>query len=69
MPKQLKKGDRVEWGTSQGKTHGRVEKKVTSKTQVGGHTARASEDDPQYVVKSEKTGKRAVHKPGALERG
>ena len=28
---------------------------------------RASEDDPQYLVKSEKSGGEAVHKPGALE--
>jgi len=68
MAKQLKKGDRVEWGTSQGKTQGEVEKKVTSKTQIEGHTAKASKDDPQYVVKSEKSGKQAVHKPGSLKK-
>jgi hypothetical protein len=27
---------------------------------------RASADDPQYLVKSDKTGKEAVHKPSAL---
>ena len=68
MAKDLKKGDRVEWGTSQGKTQGKVEKKVTSETQIEGHTAKASKDDPQYVVKSEKTGKKAVHKPASLEK-
>ncbi len=68
MAKQLKKGDRVEWGTSQGKTQGEVEKKVTSKTQIEGHTAKASKDDPQYVVKSKKSGKQAVHKPGSLKK-
>jgi hypothetical protein len=27
----------------------------------------ASEDEPQYKVKSDKTGREAVHKPEALE--
>ena len=27
---------------------------------------KASQDEPQYLVKSDKTGKEAVHKPGAL---
>ena len=29
---------------------------------------RASKDDPQYLVKSEKSGGEAVHKPGALKK-
>jgi hypothetical protein len=29
---------------------------------------KASEDDPQYLVKSDKSGKEAVHKPGALHK-
>ena len=65
----LKKGDEVKWGTSQGKTTGTVEKKVTSETKIKGHVAKASKDEPQYVVKSEKTGAKAVHKPGDLKKG
>ena len=37
-----KKGDKVSWGTSQGKTEGVVEKIVTSTTKVKGHTAKAT---------------------------
>ena len=66
--KNLKKGDRVEWNTSQGKTTGEVKRTLTSKTEVEGHTAKATEDDPQYLVESEKTGKRAAHKPDALKK-
>jgi hypothetical protein len=29
---------------------------------------RASKDEPQYLVRSEKSGGTAVHKPGALTR-
>lgn len=63
----FKKGDAVEWGTSQGKTTGKVEKKLTSSTQIKGHSVKVSSENPQYLVKSDKTGKEAAHKPDALE--
>jgi hypothetical protein len=65
---ELKKGDKVEWNTSQGKTHGTVEKKVTKETKVGGTTLKGSHDDPVYVVKSDKSGKEAGHKRDALDK-
>ena len=68
MTKTLKKGDKVEWDTSQGKTHGVVERKLTSDTQIKGHTAKATKDDPQYLVKSDKSGKEAAHKPDELKK-
>ena len=66
--KNLHKGDHVEWDTAGGKTEGTVEKRVTSKTEVKGHTAKATKDDPQYVVKTDESEKKAVHKPDELER-
>ena len=68
MAKSLEQGDQVAWQTSQGETQGTVEKKVTSPTRIKGHEVKATEDDPQYVVQSDKTGARAAHKPGALKR-
>jgi hypothetical protein len=68
MAKDLKKGDKVSWNTSQGKTHGTVEKKQTSETRIKSHTVKASKDDPQYIVKSDKSGNKAAHKPEALEK-
>jgi len=50
----------------QGKTRGTVKKKLTSNTEVGGQKITASEDDPRYLVESEKSGKQAAHKPDAL---
>jgi hypothetical protein len=35
---------------------------------VKGHTAKATKDDPQVLVKSSKTGKEALHKPAALKK-
>lgn len=68
MTKTLKAGDKVSWETSQGRTKGKVVRKQTSPTTIKGHTVKASPDDPQYIVKSEKTGARAAHKPGALRK-
>lgn len=68
MTKELKKGDKVEWDTSQGKTHGTVEKKQTTETHIKGHKVAATKDDPQYIVKSDKSGAKAAHKPDALKK-
>ena len=66
MAKSFSKGDKVEWNTSGGKTSGKVVEKLTEATEVAGHHVAASEDDPQYLVESEKSGKQAAHKPEAL---
>jgi hypothetical protein len=68
MEKALQPGDRVSWQTSQGKTTGRVVKKVTKPTKIKTHKVAASKAAPQYIVKSEKSGKRAAHKPRALKK-
>ncbi|WP_017318721.1 hypervirulence associated TUDOR domain-containing protein [Mastigocladopsis repens] len=68
MTDELNKGDKVKWNTSQGETTGKVEKKLTSATDIKGHHVAASEDNPEYLVKSDKTGKQAAHKPDALEK-
>jgi len=65
---EFKKGDRVEWNSHGSKAVGTVEKKITSETEAGGRTVKASEEEPQYLVKSEKSGGTAVHKPGALKK-
>ena len=60
------KGDQVTWKSHGGEAEGTVEKKITEDTEEAGRTVRASKDDPQYLVKSEKSGGEAVHKPSAL---
>lgn len=69
MPKTFKPGDKVTWGSSGSEIEGTVEKKVTSETHIKGHTAKATKADPQYVVKSDKSGKEAVHKPDDMKKG
>ncbi|UOY00898.1 DUF2945 domain-containing protein [Blastococcus sp. PRF04-17] len=59
-------GDHVSWKTHGTTTEGTVERKITSDTEASGRTVRASPDEPQYEVTSDKSGRTAVHKPGAL---
>ena len=66
MADELKPGDHVTWRSHGGEAEGEVERKITSDTEAGGRTVRASKDDPQYLVRSEKSGGEAVHKPSAL---
>ena len=68
MSKEFKKGDEVKWDSSGGTSKGEVVEKVTKTAKVKGHTAKASKDEPQYRVKSEKSGKEAIHKPEELRK-
>ncbi len=68
MSKEFKKGDKVSWQSHGNTVPGTVEKKITSDTETAGRTVRASKDEPQYKVTSDKTGKDAVHKPESLKK-
>ena len=68
MARKLRKGDRVEWNTPQGRTEGVVQKVVTKDTRVRGTRLRGSEEDPVYVVRSSRSGRQAGHKTVALRR-
>ena len=68
MAKSLKAGDKVSWDSSGGHSIGKVVKKQTSPTQIKGHKVAASKDNPEYIVKSDKSGKTAAHKPSQLKK-
>lgn len=68
MAKDRKPGDRVEWDSSAGHSVGRVVRKQTSPTTIKGHEVAASPDNPEYIVRSDKSGAQAAHKPGALKK-
>lgn len=68
MSKVLKTGDHVEWNTSQGKTSGVVQKKLTSPRKIKEHKVAASPSHPEYLVKTEKSGKLAAHKATGLRK-
>ncbi|OBH81992.1 hypothetical protein A5681_23925 [Mycobacterium scrofulaceum] len=66
--KEFHKGDKVEWKSHGSTVRGTVEAEITSDTEAAGRTVRASKNEPQYQVRSDKTGADAVHKPSALRR-
>jgi hypothetical protein len=66
--KRLRAGDTVSWNTSQGRTTGKVVKKQTRATAIKTHKVAASKDNPEYIVESAKSGKRAAHKASALKK-
>jgi hypothetical protein len=68
MAKDLKKGDKVEWETSQGKTQGVVKKKLTSPTKIKDHKVSASKENPEFLVETTKSKKKAAHKPASLKK-
>jgi hypothetical protein len=69
MPAKIKTGDSVRWNTSQGETRGKVVRKLTRSTKIKGHTAKPSSKNPEYLVRSKKSGKTAAHKASALKKG
>jgi hypothetical protein len=65
---KLRKGDEVSRRSHGATVEGEVVEEITEDTQAAGRTVRASKDDPQYRVRSDNSGKDAVHKPGALRK-
>jgi hypothetical protein len=65
---RFKVGDHVGWNSEAGRVSGTIVKVHTSDFDYKGHTHRASKDDPQYEIKSDKTDHIAAHKGGALTR-
>ncbi len=61
-------GDEMTWKSHGGEAVGKVKKKITSDTKAAKRQVRASDEDPQYLVKSDKSGGEAVHKRSALKK-
>ncbi len=73
MTSEFKKGERVSWNTPQGETSGTVVEKITTETRVKGGKdkgalVKGSAEEPRYLVESEKSGKQAGHRAGALKK-
>lgn len=68
MTKSFKKGDRVEWNSSGGKSIGVIKEVITEPTDFKNHHFEASPDKPEYLVESEKSGQEAIHKAEALRK-
>ncbi len=65
---RFKVGDHVRWNSEAGHVTGRIVKVHTHDTDYKGHRRRASPDDPQYEIESDKTDHVAMHKGSALSK-
>ena len=68
MTHELKVGDHVEWNSEAGHVRGTIKKKVTSAIKFKTYTVRATAEEPQYSIKSDKTDHMAMHKGAALKK-
>lgn len=68
MPEQFAIGDHVEWNSEAGRVSGKIIKKITSEIEFHGYKVHASEAEPQYLIKSDKTDHEAMHKGSALKK-
>jgi DNA-3-methyladenine glycosylase II len=68
MKPEFKVGDHVEWNSEAGHVRGTIKKKVTSAITFKTYTVRASKEEPQYLIKSDKTDHMAMHKGSALKK-
>lgn len=59
-------GDHVSWNSEAGRVSGHISKVHKRDFQYKGHTHRASEEEPQYEIKSDKSDHVAAHKESAL---
>jgi hypothetical protein len=66
MATDFKKGDHVEWNSEAGRVRGTIQKKVTREIVFKGYRRHASKEEPQYIIKSDKTDHLAIHKGSAL---
>jgi len=68
MTKTFKLGDHVRWNSEAGWVSGTIIAVHSRDFDFKGYTHHASEDDPQYEIKSDKTDHIAAHKGAALHR-
>ena len=68
MTDDFKTGDHVEWNSEAGRVRGTIKKKLISEITFKGYTVHASKEEPQYLIKSDKTDHLAMHKGSALRK-
>lgn len=68
MSAKFKVGDRVRWNSEAGYVTGKIIRVHKKDTGYKGYTHHATEQDPQYEIKSDKTDHVAMHKGPALHK-
>ncbi len=67
MARKFKIGDHVRWNSEAGHVTGTIIAVHTSDFSYKGYIHHATESDPQYEIKSDKTDHIAAHKGSALD--
>jgi Hypervirulence associated proteins TUDOR domain len=68
MTKSFEIGDHVRWNSEAGHVSGRIIKIHTRDTNYKGYVHHATEVEPQFEIKSDKTDHIAIHKGTALRK-
>jgi hypothetical protein len=68
MANRFKVGDHVGWNSEAGHVTGKIIKLHTRDTDYKGYLHHASDDEPQYEIKSDRTEHVAMHKGPALRK-
>ena len=68
MSTEFAVGDHVSWNSEAGRVSGTITEVHTADFDYKGHRRRASQDEPQYEIASDKTDHIAAHKESALRR-
>jgi uncharacterized protein (DUF488 family) len=68
MSHDFKVGDHVEWNSEAGRVRGTIKKRITAEMKFKNYIVHASKDQPQYLIKSDKTDHLAMHKGTALKK-
>lgn len=68
VKREFKVGDHVTWNSEAGRVSGTIIKVHTKEVNYKGYKHHASEAEPQYEIKSDKTDHIALHKGSALRR-
>lgn len=66
MTQKFKMGDHVTWNSEAGHVSGKIIKIHTTDFDYKGYMHHATEEDPQYEIKSDKSDHIAAHKGKAL---
>jgi len=68
MKPQFHVGDHVTWNSEAGHVSGTIIKVHTKDIDYKGYTHHASENEPQYEIRSDRTDHVAMHRGSALKR-
>jgi hypothetical protein len=68
MTADFKRGDHLEWISEAGRVRGTIQTKATREIPFKGYKRHASKEEPQYLIKSDKTGQLAIHKGSARKK-